>query len=136
MVAHAVQFAWGAIIFALMPVMAAFYLGSEQNAGFFVGGLAALQVFLLNPIAGQIIDKKGSLVAFWIGLSGPVLGSVCLLLFPSALGVFLFFIGMTVRFSFFASNAYTLKKSGKDEGGFIFGLRALVESVSDRRNKK
>lgn len=122
---------WGAAMFAMMPIMGAAYFGGAQNAGLMIGILTGLQVFIFNPIAGQLIDKKNSLWAFWIGIGAEILGSLIFILFPHWWALILFFMGFSVRWSFFVSESYILKQSKSEEGGFIFGLREELFAMAN-----
>lgn len=122
----------GSVLYAILPVLyAAKY--NEWLAGLIVGGFNILQAFFLNPIFGNLSDRYGSRRVMMASTLCGSIAALTWLLIPflhtSILFVSTLFLfgGYTLRG---VSEAYFLRTSEKNEGGFIFGLSENVYALS------
>lgn len=122
----------GSILYAILPVLyAAKY--NEWLAGLIVGGFNLLQAFFLNPTFGNLSDRYGSKRIMMLSTLCGSFAAITWLLVPflhtSVLFVSTLFLfgGYTLRS---VSEAYLLRTSEKNEGGFIFGLSEDVYALS------
>jgi MFS family permease len=121
----------GALVFALMPVILTNYLHSERDAGFAMALFSALQILLLFPLAGRLIDRKGAIWTFQLGVFLEFLGAMICLLRFDFLGILIFFAGYYCRWAFFVVEAFLLEKSKPSEGGFVFGIREELFAIAN-----
>ena len=129
--AGGVECMWGACIFALMPLIAAFYFGSVEKAGLVIAFFTALQVFVFNAIAGEVTDKRGSLLVFRIGIIIETIGACAFFATQSFWAVICFFLGFFMRWSFFVLDNYLLRAVKSSEGGVVFGIKEEVFAIAN-----
>ncbi len=121
----------GAVVFALMPVILAFYLGNEQIAGIVIALFTALQIFVFIPLSGVVIDKKGALLAMKLGVFAEIIGILLWVLVDLNWGIYFFFLGYFFRWSFFLIDPFLLRRTESEEGGFWFGLKEEIIAIGN-----
>ena len=129
--AHGLEAILGSLTVVLMPVLLTGIWQSEQKAGMLIMLLTGAQVFLFNPLAGALSDQKGALKVMKWGVVLEFLAILSWLFMSSGLGLYLFFLGVLARKTFFMSEALMLSRITKKEGGFWFGLREEILALSN-----
>lgn len=122
----------GSVLYAILPVLyTAKY--NEWLAGLIVGSFNLLQAFFLNPIFGNLADRYSSKKVMMISTLSGTVAAITWLLIPFLHSSVLFistlflFGGYTLRG---VSEAYFLRTSNKNEGGFVFGLSENIYALA------
>ncbi len=121
----------GAVILGIMPVILESIWQSKQMAGIIIMILTGIQVFIFMPLAGNYIDKYGPLKSLKLGIIFEFIGALILGLTTSGIGIYIFFIGVMLRWAFYMSAAFVLSRVPKSEGGFWFGIREELIAIAN-----
>jgi len=128
---HGIVGILGSIIFGLMPVMLEFLWDNKQMAGIIIMLLTAFQVFILNPLAGNLIDIKGTLFSLKIGILLEFTGAFALAFYGNTWGIYIFLLGVMGRWAFYMSGTFVLERTPQKNGGFWFGVREEILAISN-----
>ena len=103
--------------------------GSDAMAGYVLAGLMAVQVFLMNPLAGIFADKVGAPMVCRFAIMLDLLGAVAWLASGGGWGEVVFFAAYQFKQSFFVMSALILQMGKKKEGGVLFGIDGEVRAI-------
>ena len=112
------------IVYGVLPILVATSYGDWQS-GLFFGAMNFLQAFIGDPLAGILADRWGSKPIVIAGYGFVAAAAVLWFFMPldTFIALTVFSLLIFASFSFRdESDAYLLRMSRRNEGGFIFGI--------------
>ena len=117
------------IQYAIFPVIA-MALFDEWTAGLIVSAFTLFQLFIVDPLGGNLADKIGARTTLRLSAISFILGSLAWIAFGDSLltiifsGLFLF-----IGYSLNTIDSYILRVTPEDEGGLAFGIQGNIDSI-------
>lgn len=118
------------LAFTAGPIIMTQQWGNEFLAGIFIGLLSLLQALFFDPSAGRLADQIGVITLMRYALITNIFVGILWWSVPNVYTLLIFFIGLYIYFGFFVTNAYLIRRTPADQGGFWFGLKESLYALA------